>query len=105
MEHIALCPLFVYRNPGMDIKDTLLKLCHDEKGVLKPKNECRAVMINHLILEDGMDINAAEDLADDTLNQSGFWEIPKFEWDEEEEEKNKISTASLLTTFNNHEKK
>ncbi|MFH1620533.1 MAG: hypothetical protein ABIB04_00420 [Patescibacteria group bacterium] len=68
----------------METKDILLKLCHDEKNELKPKNECRAAMINHLILEDGMDIDAAEDLADDTLNKSGYWPIPTFEWDEDE---------------------
>ncbi len=68
----------------METKDILLKLCHDEKGILKPKNECRAVMINHLILEDGLDIDTAENLADHTLNDSGFWSVPIFEWDEEE---------------------
>ena len=68
----------------MEIKETLLKLCHDDSGGIKPKNECRAAMINHLILEDGMDIDAAEDLADDTLNESGFWPVPKFDWDDKE---------------------
>lgn len=67
----------------METKDALLKLCHDEIGKLKPKNECRAAMINHLILEDGMDIDAAEDLADKTLNESGFWPIPKFDFEDD----------------------
>jgi hypothetical protein len=68
----------------MDTKETLIRLCHDEKSALRPKNECRALMINHLILEDGLGVDAAEDLADKTLNQSGFWPIPKFEFEEEE---------------------
>ncbi|MEO5927720.1 MAG: hypothetical protein ABIO72_03285 [Patescibacteria group bacterium] len=54
-------------------EQTLRALCHDEKGGVRPKNECRAVMINHLILEDGMDIDAAEDLADKTLRQANLW--------------------------------
>ncbi len=66
----------------MDTKEKLIGLCKDEKDVLRPKNECRALMINHLILEDGLDIDAAEDTADKTLNESGFWPIPKFDWDE-----------------------
>lgn len=71
----------------METKDALLTLCRDDIGKLKPKNECRAAMINHLILEDGMDIDAAEDLADKTLNESGFWPVPKFEFDDETEAK------------------
>lgn len=73
-----------YRTPIMETKETLLKLCYDEKGNLKQKNECRAAMINYLILEQGIDIDAAEDLADKTLNESGFWPMPKLEWDEED---------------------
>jgi hypothetical protein len=75
----------------MDTKEKLIGLCNDEKGSLRPKNECRALMINHLILEDGMDIDAAEDLADKTLNESGFWPIPKFDWDDTDD---KLSTAN-----------
>lgn len=71
----------------MDTKETLIGLCRDEKDQLKPKNECRALMINHLILEEGLDIDAAEDLTDKTLNETGFWPSPKFDWDVDEEEK------------------
>jgi hypothetical protein len=42
-------------------------------------------MINHLILEIGMGVDEAEDAADKTLRESGFWPEPQFEWDEEEE--------------------
>jgi hypothetical protein len=52
-------------------------LCLDETGAPKPKNECRAVIINHLILEEMMDIDEAEDLADKTLRETGFWSEPE----------------------------
>lgn len=68
----------------METKEILLKLCYDEQGTLKPQNECRAVMINQLILEDGMGVDAAEDLADKTLRETGFWPAPKFDFEEEE---------------------
>ena len=69
----------------MENTDILRKLCYDEAGSLKQQNECRAVMINHLILEDGMGVDAAEDMADKTLRESGFWPIPKFDFEDEEE--------------------
>jgi hypothetical protein len=55
---------------------TLNALCYDEKGATKPKNECRAAIINHLILEEMMDIDAAEDLADKTLREANLWGEP-----------------------------
>lgn len=48
-------------------------LCLNEHGQPKSKSECRAAIINHLILEDMMDIDAAEDHADKTLREVGFW--------------------------------
>lgn len=63
----------------MEMTERLLALCKDEKDVLRPKNECRALMINELILVDGMGVDDAEDVADKALNESGFWEIPQFE--------------------------
>jgi hypothetical protein len=51
----------------------LRALCLDEVGSPKPKNECRAAIINHLILEELMDIDEAEDLAERTLRETGFW--------------------------------
>lgn len=53
--------------------ETLKKLCYDEKGEVKPKSECRAVLINHLILEEMMDIDEAEDLAEKTLQSVNLW--------------------------------
>ncbi|MFA6161145.1 MAG: hypothetical protein WC766_03105 [Patescibacteria group bacterium] len=53
--------------------ETLKNLCFDEKGEVKPKSECRAVLINHLILEEMMDIDEAEDLAEKTLQSVNLW--------------------------------
>lgn len=77
----------------METKEKLVALCQDEKGEIKPKNECRALMINHLILEDGLDIDAAEDLADKTLNETGYWPIPKFDWDIESDSSSSTTQA------------
>ena len=60
---------------------TLHQLCVDEKGAPKPKNECRAAIINHLILDEMMDIDEAEDLAEKTLRETGFWPEEKIEID------------------------
>lgn len=68
----------------MEPTKTLHTLCYDETGKLKQQPECRSAMINYLILQDGMDIDAAEDLADKTIRESGFWPIPQFEFDDEE---------------------
>ncbi|MBU1907916.1 hypothetical protein KKF59_02170 [Patescibacteria group bacterium] len=51
----------------------LHNMCLDETGAPKPKPECRATIINHLILDEMMDIDEAEDLADKTLHETGFW--------------------------------
>ncbi|MBI4139127.1 hypothetical protein HY479_03185 [Candidatus Uhrbacteria bacterium] len=53
--------------------ETLRGLCLDDHGAPKPKPECRAAIINHLILEELMDIDEAEDLAEKTLRETGFW--------------------------------
>ncbi|MDD2786192.1 MAG: hypothetical protein PHS79_04885 [Patescibacteria group bacterium] len=58
----------------MSTPETLTKLCYDEKGTVKPKPECRAAMINHLILDEMMDIDEAEDLAEKTLTEANLWD-------------------------------
>ncbi len=78
----------------MELKEKLHSLCYEESGALKQQNECRALMINHLILEDGMDIDAAEDLSDKTMRESGFWPIPKFDFEEDDDQNEKLSTPS-----------
>jgi len=57
--------------------ETLKQLCYDEKGAVKPKPECRAALINHLILDESMDIDDAEDLAEKTLQEVNLWEEEK----------------------------
>ncbi|MDD5726359.1 MAG: hypothetical protein PHC53_03015 [Patescibacteria group bacterium] len=57
--------------------ETLKQLCYDEKGAVKPKPECRAALINHLILDESMDIDDAEDLAEKTLQEVNLWEQPE----------------------------
>ena len=51
---------------------TLKNLCLDEKGQPKTKEECRAAIINHLILEELTDIDEAENIADKTIRELGF---------------------------------
>lgn len=57
-------------------------LCRDERGELKAKDECRASMINHLILEEGRDIDEAEGIADKVLRE--LWPMPVPDWGDEE---------------------
>ncbi len=54
------------------------KLCY-ENGELKPKAECRAGLINHLILEDSYDIDEAENITDRTLRALNLWNEPRIE--------------------------
>ena len=68
-------------------------LCLDENGSPKPKNDCRAAIINHLILEETMDIDDAEDLAETTLHESGFWPEPAVADDATEDIPAEPSTA------------
>lgn len=56
--------------------EQLRALCVDEKGQPKPKDRCRADLINHLILEQGVDIDEAEDIAEKTMRETGFWNEP-----------------------------
>lgn len=55
-----------------DIQE-LKALCYDEKGALKTKSECRAALINHLILDEMIDVMEAEDLTDKTLRALNLW--------------------------------
>lgn len=66
---------------SMATPEQLHLLCYKEDGTtLKAKNECRAAMINMLILDEMMDIDAAEDLADKTLRDLDLWGDPKPDW-------------------------
>lgn len=48
-------------------------LCHDHAGQLKTKDDCRAVVINHFILEEMLDVDEAEEHTDRILNELGLW--------------------------------
>lgn len=70
-------------------KELLRRMCYTETGAVKPKPECRAEMINHLILEEMMDIDEAEDLVDKSLREFNLWGEPRLEdllkdWEEDE---------------------
>lgn len=77
----------------MTIRDDLKQLCFEENGGLKPKNECRAQMINKLILDDGMDIDEAEDITDKTIRELDLWEPKMAEIKKWLEENNNQSEA------------
>ena len=68
----------------MDHKELLVQVCYTENKSLKEKSECRSLLINQFILEDGMGVDEAENLSDKLLNESGFWPIPQFDFDIEE---------------------
>lgn len=62
-------------------KEQLRGLCFDENQTLKAKAECRAVMINHLILDPqtDIDIDEAENQVDKLLREWNFWNEPTIE--------------------------
>jgi RNA processing factor Prp31 len=63
----------------MVTKEQLLAMCYDEKGGVKAKPECRADMINKLILDEMMDIDEAENLIDKSLREFNLWNEPTLE--------------------------
>ena len=54
--------------------EALKALCYDDRGGLKPRPECRTVLINHLILDELIDVMDAEDVADNALNELNLWQ-------------------------------
>lgn len=63
----------------MATQETVKTFCYNESGELKPKAECRAGLINHLILEEMMDIDEAEIFIDKTLRELNLWGEPRLE--------------------------
>ena len=53
--------------------ETLNKLCYDERGAVKTKADCRAAMINHLILDELVDIDDAEDTVEKAIREFNLW--------------------------------
>ncbi len=76
----------------MITKEQMRAFCYNEHGSLKPKAECRAGLINMLILEDGMDIDAAEDFVDKSLREWNLWGEPTLEELLREEAEDETST-------------
>lgn len=74
----------------MTTQDDLRAICQNENGGVRPKPECRALMINKLILDDLMDIDEAENLVDKSLREWNLWNEPRLEdlLAEEAEEEN-----------------
>lgn len=60
--------------------ETLKAICY-ENDRLKPKPECRAQMINALILDPNtdIDIDGAEDFVDKLLREWNLWNEPTLE--------------------------
>ena len=62
-------------------KSELKKLCYTEDGAVRPKPECRAEMINALILDPKIDIDIddAENFVDASLREFNLWNEPTLE--------------------------
>lgn len=53
--------------------EQLKALCYTEDGTVREKPDCRAALINHLILEEMMDIDDAEEQTEEVLNTLDLW--------------------------------
>jgi hypothetical protein len=53
--------------------EKLKSLCLNDAGQPKTKNECRSAIINHLILEEMIDVMEAEDITEQTLRELNLW--------------------------------
>lgn len=66
-------------SPLMITKDQLRAMCFTPEGAIRPKDQCRADMINKLIIDEMMDIDEAEDLIDKSLREFSLWGEPTLE--------------------------
>lgn len=55
--------------------EELKALCYNDRGGLMTRPECRSALINHLILEEMLDVMDAEDLTDKTLRELNLWPV------------------------------
>ena len=53
--------------------EKLKGLCVDDTGNPKTKPDCRAALINHLIIEEMMDVDEAEEQTEEVLNSLDYW--------------------------------
>lgn len=82
----------------MITKEQMRAFCYNENGSLKPKAECRAGLINMLILEDGMDIDTAEDFVDKSLREWNLWGEPTLEELLREDAEDEAASAAGATS-------
>jgi hypothetical protein len=57
----------------MATPEELRALCLDDQGQPKNKDDCRATLINHLILDEQIDVDEAEEKTEATLDELGLW--------------------------------
>ena len=62
--------------------ESLRAVCLDDSGNPKAKTDCRATLINHLILDESLDVDEAEEKTEEILTQLGLW--PEEEVEESE---------------------
>lgn len=67
--------------------ESMRAICLDDSGNAKEKNDCRATIINHFILDDMMDIDEAEEKTENILNELGLWQKESNEESSEENAK------------------
>lgn len=53
--------------------EALRAVCLDDTGNPKEKNDCRATLINHLILDESLDVDEAEEKTEEILTKLGLW--------------------------------
>ncbi len=82
----------------MITKEQMLAFCYNENGSLKPKPECRAGLINMLILEDGLGVDEAEDFVDKCLREWNLWGEPTLEELLKEDEEDPAPESEPKTT-------
>jgi hypothetical protein len=57
----------------MAITGDFRALCLNDEGKPRNKPDCRAEIINHLILEELLDVDEAEERTEDILNELDLW--------------------------------
>lgn len=53
--------------------ESIRALCLDDAGNPKEKTDCRALLINHFILDELSDVDEAEEKTEAMLNELGLW--------------------------------
>ena len=53
--------------------DTLKAICYADDGSVKPRTECRSSIIHHLVSDEMMDVDEAEELTEHTMDSLNLW--------------------------------